>query len=189
MQELSSDTYYFQQPFSYGEINELLSKGYAVDGRSGGLVLGRSHDDGGVFFLTDVGTEYHLMGELEGYEYIFSVAAQTILGNSFDQINNWERDADEPFEEFNIPESIRVINTVPDNHAPMLSKLILFEGLFGIPHIVNKHSTKRNLQNIDSFNQKYTYKYDSDDYFTRKKIMIYNSADNLLFDERPIKWK
>lgn len=39
--------YYYEQIFSYEAVDELLKNGYAVDGAQGGLILGRSHDEGG----------------------------------------------------------------------------------------------------------------------------------------------
>ncbi len=53
----------------------MYKDGTAITDNEGGLVLGPSHDDRGVWFLVRNTDNYLLKGEVEGYEYIFNPGA------------------------------------------------------------------------------------------------------------------
>lgn len=63
---------YYGKKFYDKHMRKLENKGLIIDARSGGLVIGRPHCDGGVYFLYPTFSGYGLAGEVEGYEYIIN---------------------------------------------------------------------------------------------------------------------
>lgn len=163
--------HYFDQKFSNETVTDLLATGHAVDGAAGGLILGRSHDEGGIYFLKNLGDCYRLIGEVEGYEYILNIAASYLVRNSFKDINDRKRDWQEPFAEYIPADSTRVIDTRLPIGSLYEAKYILFEGR-GQQAIINKHSSLVYLRQLDELNRQYSYKYDSDEFLLTKKVHI-----------------
>jgi hypothetical protein len=177
--------HYYKQKFSYHFVNQLLQEGFAVDGTRGGLVLGRSHAQGGVYFLIDFGTCYKLMGELEGFEYLLNIASSYLTRKSFHDFNNSVRDRETPLIDYEPESHIRTIDTYLPEKSKHGAKFILIEGR-GAQSIVNKHSTKRHLQWIDEINQKYTYQYDHNVVLLTKNVKIIDSHSGQVLDTCPI---
>jgi len=82
--------YYFQQLFTFQQIDKLYKEDAIVDARKGGLLLGPSHDDGGIYFLFEYRDGFRLYGEVEGFEYIMNRDSATKCKEL--QINNHNRD-------------------------------------------------------------------------------------------------
>ena len=67
--------YYYKMKYSLAQMEEYLQTGKAIDATMGGLILGRSHDEGGIYFWVKENDYYILEGEVEGYEYILNFGA------------------------------------------------------------------------------------------------------------------
>lgn len=138
--------------------------------------------------LINFGYCYKLIGEVEGYEYIFNIASSYLTRKSFNEINNYERDKEAPFIEYTPSDLTRTIETrLPDNQE-YEAKFILLEGR-GWQSIVNRHSTKKYLNWIDDINQKYTYEYDSNYVLQTKNVRIIEASTRRILDTCPIIWK
>ena len=65
-------------------MEDYINKGWAIDATYGGLIIGRSHDEGGIYFWVKKDGYYVLEGEVEGYEYIMNFGAT----NHYSKITN-----------------------------------------------------------------------------------------------------
>lgn len=63
--------YNYQDEFSFDTIERFLKLDLAVDGTPGGLILGPSHDDGGIFVLIKKESCYVLGRSLSGQRICF----------------------------------------------------------------------------------------------------------------------
>lgn len=52
------------------EFEQLSKEGRIVDARRGGLVVGRSHDEGNIYMLQKCGEGYRIINHMEGGEYV-----------------------------------------------------------------------------------------------------------------------
>lgn len=141
--------HFYKELLSEDFVQNLIRKEEFVDARRGGLVLGNSHDNGGVFFLYQFPEGFRVFGELEGYEYILpreiTQENQELIG----EINNHDRDFENSFEEYQVPKNIITIDARKNNSQ---SKYILCDTRGGFA-IINKHSTKIYLQKLDELNR------------------------------------
>jgi hypothetical protein len=166
------DYYYYKQFFSVKEVKSLFENGYAVDGTNGGVVLGPSHEDGGIYMLKFIGYGYHLVGEMEGYEYFLNPAASAYFFSSFKHFNDYEKDKTEYFYEYPLPEHINIIDARLPANSIYKSKFLVFENRFEFG-ICNKFSTKNKLLEINSLNSSLHFEYDSNDFKLTKRMNIY----------------
>jgi hypothetical protein len=148
-----SDMYhYYEMPFSFEEVDRLLKEGKAVEATMGGLILGRSHDEGGIYFLVKRDGRYVLEGEVEGYEYILNLGATWFYEKSTHIFHQHEKHTTPVFD---IYEPAPHIVTIDARH-PDGAKYILFEtGGFSI---MNRYSTKGYLETLDRMNKAVTFK-------------------------------
>ncbi len=130
-------------------IQDLISRGNFIDARRGGLVLGNSHSNGGVYFVYQVPEGFRVFGEIEGYEYIVIREATKKNYNLLHEINNYNRDFTENFREYEIPNGITIIDARKNIFE---SKYILCDTRGGFS-IINKYSTKIYLETLQSINQ------------------------------------
>jgi len=76
--------------FSIEEIHKLNDLKIVFNGEKGGLVLGNSHDDGGIHLL-QLDIEKNIIkyaGEMEGFEYLSSPLKSELHSNDLVRINN-----------------------------------------------------------------------------------------------------
>lgn len=52
------------------EFEQFSSQGLVVDARRGGLVIGRSHDEGNIYMIQQYLTGYRVINHMEGGEYV-----------------------------------------------------------------------------------------------------------------------
>lgn len=52
------------------EFEQLSRQGLVVDARRGGLVIGRSHDEGNIYMIQQYLTGYRVINHMEGGEYV-----------------------------------------------------------------------------------------------------------------------
>ncbi|OJY94848.1 MAG: hypothetical protein BGP13_14365 [Sphingobacteriales bacterium 40-81] len=66
---------------------EYERKGWTIQAAGGGLVLRRSHEEGGIYCWVRYETDYVLEAEIEGYEYILNPGAAFHYGDLLNQFN------------------------------------------------------------------------------------------------------
>jgi len=129
----------------------MLQNGSAVDGTQGGLILGPSHDDGGINMLVRKEGKYYLEGEVEGGEYVFNWGATERYKGLMPILNNPTQHKRPTYTPVEIPQGISIINA--RQHG--LAKFIIFEcGGFAI---FNKFSTAGYLQTLENLNNATSY--------------------------------
>lgn len=108
-----------------------------IDGRNGGLVLGKSHSDGGIHLLQkNANGTYRYVGEMEGNEYLSPPKLPTSIFKELEKINC---NASEILED--IPKNIDIIDLRNERIQIInLSTTTQF--------IVNKVATMSNLNRI-----------------------------------------
>lgn len=150
---------YYKKPFTPEEINRMINAGLAIRADDGGLVLGPSHNDGGIKFLVKMGDKYLLEGELEGYEYILNLGATFDSGDFFSILNNHAEHSTLNFEEYEPALDIMILDC---RDIPKPKYLVFEQGGFGI---VNKFSTKGYLASLNQINRNINYKIQPDGTF------------------------
>lgn len=170
--------YFYNMYYSLETMQDYIDKGWAINGTQGGIILGPSHDEGGVkiWEKTKEKNGYRLKGEAEGFEYILNPGATHCYRNQFSYINNYFKHKHKNWKYYDVPNSILNINTKRCGEP----KFILLDANYCI---VNKFSTKCYLTTIDKMN--YARKYEVLDENTLKiiyvdlsPIEIYNSCTN-----------
>ena len=142
--------YFYGMRYSLNEMDELIKKGLAIDGTLGGLILGRSHDDGGIYFWTKEDSFYVLKGEVEGFEYILNFGATKYYSKITDRFHCYDEHKND-FVEYIPPAGIKILDTRTDFEP----KFLLFD--FDDFSIINKYSTKGYLKTIDTMNRTVTF--------------------------------
>lgn len=163
----SEDSRYEVYKMAYGfhkkgdntyEINkELFEKlktdGLIVDASDGGLVLGHSHEDGGIYLVRQYPDKILLVGEVEGWEYIFCKKVSENEHEKIQAINAKGRDVFpwRRFSEYTIPQGITIIDGRKKLVKGCLERPLLL--LTGDRHwIVNKWSTQEHLRTLEKMN-------------------------------------
>ncbi|MFI0431218.1 hypothetical protein [Mariniflexile sp. HMF6888] len=128
-----------------------------IDGTPGGLILGNSHSDGGIKVIRQYQKEelYEVIAEFEGWEYILNPLATTKEIDYLTKLNSEFAGKKDEFIEYDIPNGINIINTKPlFENIKETNKLILLDQWSQF--IINKHSTKKYLIELDELNKKYS---------------------------------
>jgi hypothetical protein len=131
------------------EFEFLREKGIVFDGKNGGLVLGKSHKNGGIHllrFLPEKGL-YKYEGEMEGFEYLSSPLKNELQLLEFEKINEIDNEKI-LYKEFTLPENCEIISTNAVEIAIIeLSEFRQF--------IVNGRTTVNRINNIIEIDKKY----------------------------------
>lgn len=78
--------------FTHAQFYELVKRGQVIDGRSGGLVVGRSHSEGNIYFLTETYNGFYSILEtdhMQGGEYLINAKSTAHFGTTLEQLNNY----------------------------------------------------------------------------------------------------
>lgn len=70
------------------EFEQLSKEGKIVDARRGGLVVGRSHDEGNIYILKHCDEGYRVINHMEGGEYVICHEALVTHKDRIISINN-----------------------------------------------------------------------------------------------------
>lgn len=127
--------------FKIEEFHKLNELGLIIDGAEGGLVLGNSHQKGGVHMIRQkTETIFEYVGEMEGWEYLTNF--KTAHKYEFSEINERTKPISKYIRTtFKIPEGCKVIDTTKKEIAFILvSKYTQF--------IVNRFATKKHIKEI-----------------------------------------
>ena len=129
------------------KFNELFNKRLIVDARNGGLVIGRSHDEGNIYMIRQLYPEYRFefCSNLEGGEYIICYEAYVKYKQRIEEINAYKQYGD-TVDLYDICKC----NILLTQNEPF-DKLLLIDhrGQF----IVNKRATSKFLFEIDCINK------------------------------------
>lgn len=139
----------YKELLSMDFIDVLIKNNDFIDGRSGGLILGNSHKNGGVLFLYQFPEGFRVFGEVEGYEYVLNKESTDKYRPILKNIANFDRDFTPNFEPYEIPNGIKIIDARKTENE---SKYVLLDTRGGFA-IINKYSTKLHLTKIDFLNK------------------------------------
>lgn len=145
----------------------LIMAGGIVDGRAGGLVIGRSHSQGDIHMIQYTDGKFSAYRCLEGGEYIMNKSASEAFADRLVEINNYKVDG---FSEsqFNL-RPLRTIITFAEPHDKFLF----------VDHeqfVVNRAATALNLEELELLNESVNQyaQFDMD-----QAIHVQNSSTNL----------
>lgn len=135
-------------PFVKVETLVQSTEFYTIDVRKGGLIIGRSHDDGGIWFAitSDTGVDV-IFQELEGYEYIINGQSTASNITIIESINKYK---ELEFQAYTPPNNVTVIDVREFEQSNKQVLLILTNDQF----IVNKYATKKHLAELEELNAK-----------------------------------
>lgn len=143
--------FYYKQFFTNDTVNEYLKNDLAIDGTTGGLILGPSHADGGIYILANYGYGYYLIAEYEGFEFLLNPFAKKKHSNYFDLYNRYNEDKTESFDEYVPDDSIKIIDTRIEKNNDFNSKFIILD-IRGQCELFNKYSTRIYLAQLNRAN-------------------------------------
>lgn len=126
-----------------------IELGYVVDARNGGLILGPSHEEGGIMMygFDPSLKSFMVKGEMEGYEYIFNPDASNNMPDVMHKINiSADAGKRHLFEPYQIPMEVKTIDV---RYHPSVILWICISRQF----IVNRNSTRLLLTTIDKINR------------------------------------
>jgi len=126
-----------------------------VESIEGGLLLGPSHDEGGIKVFAPIIGGYQHIAEFEGWEFLLNPGASIYYPKTFHEINNYERDKANPFEFYDIPSNVKIldcrVNPTIKATTGITCKLLLMRGTS--QKIINKYSTKFYLGKLNDMNR------------------------------------
>lgn len=139
------------------ELKPIVKAEGVVDGSFGGLILGNSHSDGGIYVIRQHQTEpiFEIIAEFEGYEYLMHPGATADHLDYLTKINGEFTNVETlPFEYYDVPANINVLDTWPIMKNIKETNKIIILGDYQ-QFIVNRHSSKKYLIELDNLNEKY----------------------------------
>ena len=127
----------------------LFERGWVVDGRGGGLVIGRSHAGGNIYMINGpIDGRLYIQSALEGGEYIVNHGAYEAAQIRLQEINAF-RDQAVHASHLLLSPATRVLNT----HSEPQDKL-LWIGARQMT-IINKYATAKFLPEIEQINHQW----------------------------------
>ena len=135
--------------FSINDFHKLNDLKIIFNGKDGGLVLGNSHDNGGIHLLQlDLEKDtIKYAGEMEGFEYLSSPLKSEKHSNELSELNSLKIEIDIT-KEIIIPKDCNIIDT-----SNIKVPVILLSGYKQF--ILNKKSTFNYLDKIIEIEKKY----------------------------------
>lgn len=134
--------------FTAEEFTTALLAGWIIDGRNGGLIVGRSHDDGHIVMIgRDENTgEYRLIGLVEGQEFVLNRGATAEHYERLEQINSDKSPCNASIE---TTTASRLLHTAASPH----DRFLLID--YGQQYIVNIQATRRHFTELETLNNQY----------------------------------
>lgn len=133
-------------------MNHLKNSGRVLEVKDDGLILGNSHNDGGIqcFMRTDNETCFCHFGEIEGWEFVLSINEHQKILSKINSTCWMEKNLRtylniDMFKEYDIPNNI---NTIRINGK---EQILLFNT--DLYYIINKFSTKKYLHQLNEMNK------------------------------------
>jgi len=139
--------------------------GYLIDARAGGLVIGKSHEEGHIYMVQRDEDDFIFINVMEGGEYILCHEAYCAKEKRLEFINRDTLPVTEPVIPDIYHRATRVINTsaTPDDKILLIDEREQF--------IVNAVSTRRYFNELQAINDEYAFRkgFSMKDFFVRKK--------------------
>ncbi|WP_370600473.1 hypothetical protein [Pseudomonas nitroreducens] len=130
------------------ELMDAFLRGWIVDGRQGGLIVGRLHTEGHIVAIQALTSgDCVLVGLLEGDEFILSPSATEQFYKRLHEINEDDRECDSPFP---VSVSSRLLTTTAEPH----DKLLLIDRQM----IINRQSTRRYFKELEEMNNSTSFR-------------------------------
>lgn len=128
------------------EFEQFFSQGLVVDARRGGLVIGRSHDEGNIYMIQQYLTGYRVINYMEGGEYVICHEAIMKHKDRIEYINSLQM-------------TCKIVDIDILRHTPLLvtaqpgphDKFLLFD--VRRQFVVNKGSTCYFLEELNRLNK------------------------------------
>jgi len=130
-----------------------LENNLIIDGASGGLVIGNSHDDDGVKLIhLDEENKLQINYEIEGFEFLLNPFASDSASEEVHKINDKHKSKVKDFVPYEIPNHIKTIDArVRKINGEFFSPFIIASKLPQM--VINKVSTQRHLEYLDKLNR------------------------------------
>jgi hypothetical protein len=130
------------------QFTRLVLAGKIVDGRAGGLIFGRTYDEGGVLALFKLGSGYVVQGRIEGGEFAVNWSAATRNLKRLQAMNAGLtiRELTKDLEDGDPPEVTQLIITAA---RPNDRLVYLHWGQV----IVNREATAKHIKELTEMNQ------------------------------------
>lgn len=135
--------------FNKDTVYEMISAGWIVDARGGGLVVGRSHAEGNIYMIQQLTDgRFIIKGHMEGGEYIVNADAYFTNRERLERLNEFSDEHEDMSSTFISPSS-RILNT----HAQPYDKMLWIDtrGQF----IANKRATAKHFHEIEEINHQF----------------------------------
>ena len=168
--------YFYGMKFPLSTMNGFVECGLAIDATFGGLVIGRSHEEGGILIWVKRDTHYVLEAEMEGYEFILNAGANYYFSKSMKTFHKYELHKTTTFEEYVPNDKITVLDT-RTNDEP---KYLLFES--GGFAVINKYSTKGFLESLNKMNNSIAFE-KIDDLTIKTAKLAYENIEVKFYNE------
>ncbi|WP_223448475.1 hypothetical protein [Pseudomonas sp. BF-R-19] len=122
--------------------------GWIVDARDGGLIVGRSHEDGHIVMMQGTSTfgKFEQIGFVEGGEYIMSTDATEA---HYDRLKEINEDNSPCGDEISVSSDSQIINTRAEPHDKFL--------VIQRQYIININSTRRHFKELEDLNRPHRY--------------------------------
>jgi len=146
--------HYYEQLFNFKEIDIFFKEDAIIDAKQGGILLGPSHDEGGICFLQECHGGFKVYGEVEGYEFIINRRSNESNCTKLELINNIDRDFFDDFKPYTFSKAILTINAASPDPDKYKCKYIILD-FKGGESVINKYSTKKYLEEINKINKSY----------------------------------
>lgn len=132
---------------SKAELADALLRGWVVDGRQGGLIVGRRHSEGHIVMIQPLENgDCIFAGLVEGGEYLLSPEATSRHLERLKEINS---DTSDCINEPSLSRHSRLLSTSAEPHDKLL--------LIAHQMIVNINATNRYFQELESLNLKTSF--------------------------------
>jgi hypothetical protein len=143
-------TYNFDDILSEIQINVYTSLGLTVNGTKGGLLLGQSHENGGIPVLIKIAEGYKYYAEFEGDEYLINTQCYNTHADRLKLLNQPHSDKYFDFYKSLDLANITTINCKSDSYLTK-SKFLLLDSNSKY-FVVNKYSTLRHSDLLERLN-------------------------------------
>lgn len=106
--------------FSKETFQTMIAAGWVVDGRGGGLVIGRSHDTGDIHIIQEMeDRRFHIPACMEGGEYILNFDAYQANEERVNQINEF-KESHPLITSIELTDKTRLLNTQSEPYDKLL---------------------------------------------------------------------
>jgi hypothetical protein len=118
--------------------------GHVIDARTGGYVIGRSHEEGGIKCVVEIEEGFQVVAEIEGSEFVINAHAATLYKEDIDVLNS---DFDTSV---NLEDPIQI-----SKYTSVYNTSGTYEKVLWLPlncYIVNRYATHKYFEVLEKLN-------------------------------------